>query len=237
VEEMNKMQIDTCLQDKEEERYGYGWQCWRTRAGWALYGMGGQLAILCPDRQAVLSTIADTRLDPVGVQRIYDAFFEEIWSLIPAGGLIPGDQANLPLTLELPAAVLRDEAASGPAGEGWYDFPEDNPLSLKALRLSESTLTFIRDTGSASLPFAFGQAKEISWPGHPDVPALVSAGRTGDGMLRIRCFAIGNAPCGFDMLVCVRDGRITVQSRRSSDPLTNGYDGIASGVLRKGETA
>lgn len=40
VTEMQKKHIDTLLQRNEEERYGYGWQCWRTRDGWVMYGMG-----------------------------------------------------------------------------------------------------------------------------------------------------------------------------------------------------
>ena len=71
-------QVDTTVQGNPEERFGYGWQYWRTRRGWAMYGMGGQLAVACPAEGLLLCTIADTRLDPYGVQRIYDAFFEEI---------------------------------------------------------------------------------------------------------------------------------------------------------------
>ena len=234
VREMGKKQIGTSLQENEEERYGYGWQCWRTRAGWALYGMGGQLSVLCPDRQAVLSTIADTRLDPVGVQRIYDAFFEEVWPYLPEDGRIPEDEAGLPLELDLPAAGLADDEAVSPSGEGCYIFCEPNPLGLKSLTLTRRELVLVRNSGSAVLSFARGKTLETSWPGAPEVPATVSAAWVDTGNLRLRCHAVGNAPCGFDMLLSLRDGFVTVRSRCSSDPLTAGYDGIASGTLQKG---
>ena len=234
VREMEKKQIDTSLQEKEEERYGYGWQCWRTRAGWALYGMGGQLSVLCPDRKAVLSTVADTRLDPVGVQRIYDAFFEEVWPYLPEDGMIPESETGLPLVLELPPAGLEDDGAVSPSGEGFYVFSGPNPLGLKSLALAGCELTLVRDSGSGVIPFVRGQTVEIPWPGCPEVPATVSAAWVEPGNLRLRCHAVGDAPCGFDMLLSLRDGFVTVRSRCSSDPLTAGFDGIASGILQKG---
>ena len=235
AENMGKKHIDTSLQDKEEERYGYGWQCWRTRAGWSLYGMGGQLSILCPDKQTVLSTIADTRLDPFGVQRIYNAFFDEIWPFLPGDGGIPEGTPDQPLILSLSVPGLKDCPAAGFLGKGCYVFPGSNSLGLKALTLSDTELKMSRTTCSVSLPYARGKTLEIPWPGYSDIPALVSAGWIEDRVLRLRCHAVGNAPCGFDMLISLSKDRITVQSRCSSDPLTIGYDGIASGFLQKGD--
>ena len=234
--EMGKKQIDTSMREGAEERWGYGWQCWRTRAGWALYGMGGQLCVLCPDRRAVLSTIADTRLDPFGVQRIYDAFFEEIWPHLPVGGLSSEDENDLPIVPELRCIGLRDDASIAASGSGCYVFG-DNPLGLRALQLTDTEVRFLRDGGDAALPFVRGRLVETAWPGHPQTPALVSAAWVGTGQLRLRCHAIGDAPCGFDMLISTGGGRVVVQSRRSSDPLTDGYAGIASGVLRREESS
>ena len=235
MEGMAKKQIDTSLQDKKEEQYGYGWQCWRTRAGWAMYGMGGQLSVLCPEKHAVLSTIADTRLDPVGVQRIYDTFFEEIWPFLPDDRQLLQSDVRLPVILDLPSTGLKDNTSVVPASEGYYIFPEENPLGLKELRLSDHELVINRGSGVFSLPFSRGNTQEVRWPGRPEIPAMVSAAWIETGKLRIRCFAVGDAPCGFDMLICLRENYITVQSRCSSDPLTAGCDGIASGILRNGE--
>ena len=59
----------------------------------------------------------------------------------------------------------------------------------------------------------------------------MTSGWTEAGQLRLRCHAAGTAPCGFEMLICFRENRVTVQSFRSWDPLTEGYDGVASGAL------
>lgn len=231
IREMSRKQIDTVLQDKEEERYGYGWQCWMTRAGWAMYGMGGQLSVLCPEKQALLSTIADTRLDPCGVQRIYDAFFEEIEPFINPG---TGRETGAPLQLSLPPCGLVDCGCVSPAAPGEYLFPDRNELGLQSLLLAEGELRLARAGQTARIPFRRGEVLEAPYPGHPDVPALIASAWIGPGLLRIRCHAVGDAPCGFDLLVCLRDDRVTVKSRRSSDPLTEGYDGVASGISPKG---
>lgn len=225
VAEMQKKQIDTLLQGNEEEKYGYGWQCWRTRAGWVLYGMGGQLAVLCPEKDAVLCTTADVRLDPCGMQRIYNAFFEELYPWL--------DQEDMaPESLMLPAPVLPHDPAVRQVTEGEYLFPEENALGWKKLTVRGNHLIYENARGRCDLPFEPGKTMTADYPGWPGEPATVSAGWFADGALRIRCHAIGDFPCGFDMLLYFIEGAVTAEARRSSDPRTDGYDGVASGILR-----
>ena len=221
--EMGRKHIETLMQTTEEEQYGYGWQCWRTRAGFVMYGMGGQLAVICPEKKTVLSTIADTRLDPFGVQRIYNAFFEEVYPWIGEEEMEPAEYA-----LSVHALPDREEAAMDESPE--YVFPEGNPLQLRSLRLKGNCLEYENARGTVSLPFGRGTNTETAYPGWPEVPALASGGWVEKGLLRIRCYAVGNAPCGFDMLLCFRPDSVTVQSRKSYDPVTVGYDGVATGT-------
>ena len=68
-----------------EEMQGYGYQFWMTtHNGYAFFGMGGQLAIYYPDKDVILITTADTQGRQGGVQLIYDAFYEEVYSHIDA---------------------------------------------------------------------------------------------------------------------------------------------------------
>ena len=230
VEEMQRKHIETVLQDKEEERYGYGWQCWRVRTGWAMYGMGGQLAVICPEKQAVLSTIADTRLDPQGVQRIYNAFFDEVYPYL-------GTEDTAPVRLNLAVRPLEDRAEIAGTAEGEYCFPEGNALGLKHLRMDRDCVRLENTRGDAAIPFRRGEILETAFPGWPEVPALISAGWLEDGLLRVRCFAVGDSPCGFDMLIHIRENRATVQSRCSSGLVTGGYQGFASGYRKAEEKA
>ena len=222
VAEMQKKQIDTPLQGNEEEQYGYGWQCWRTRAGWVLYGMGGQLAVICPEKRAVLCTIADVRLDPCGMQRIYDAFFEELYPWL-------GEEDMAPVRLQLPAPCLQSLPEARRAPEGWYAFEKENDLGWTELRVEEGCLRYRNRRGACELPFRAGETVTAAYPGWPGEPATVSAGWFTDGGLRIRCHAIGDYPCGFEMVLYFTGDGVTVQARRSWDPRTDGYEGVASG--------
>ncbi len=219
---MGQKHIETLLQTNEEERYGYGWQCWRTRNGFAMYGLGGQLAVICPEKKAVLSTVADTRLDPCGVQRIYDAFFEEVYP-----GLDGGETERMVLALE--SRALPEDGTEGPGASPVYAFEAENPLGLRSLWLKGDCLYYENARGAVELPFGRGKNQSIPYPGHPEVPALASGCWVEKDLLRIRCFAVGYAPCGFDMLVRFGADTVTVQCRRSHDPVTEGYDGVASG--------
>ena len=102
---------------EDEEQYGYCWQCWRTRAGAVMYGMGGQLAVMCPDKNALLSTIADTWLDSNGLQKIYNAFFEDLYPFLDQE-----DMAPLSLALRVHALPGRGENLQTPY-PGWQDVP------------------------------------------------------------------------------------------------------------------
>ena len=223
--EMGKKHIETLMQANEEEQYGYGWQCWRTRAGFAMYGLGGQLAVICPAKKAVLSAIADTRLDPCGVQRIYNAFFEEVYPFI-------GEEDMEPVSLKLKTQAVPDQKKYALPETPVYYFEEGNQLQFKSLQLKGDTLYYENAAGSCVLPFGRGKNAKIPYPGWLSIPALASGGWVEPGVLRVRCFAVGEAPCGFDMLLCFQDDTVTVQARRSYDPVTHGYDGVATGKAK-----
>ena len=221
-EEMGKKHIDNRLCANEEERYGYGWQVWMTRAGWAMYGLGGQLAIVCPEKDVCLCTIADTRLDNVGVQRIYNAFFEELYPFC-------GMEDMSPVTLQLACHALGNNAEYAIKAAGPYFFEEGNPLGLKSVELRGSTLLWENAWGKNPLRFGLGENIVDTFPGWSERPTLASGGWIEPGLLRVRCQLIGNAPCGVDMLLHFSGRCLTVQSRKSFDPATNCYEGVASG--------
>lgn len=213
------------LNAPREERSGYGWQVWMTRAGWAMYGLGGQLAVVCPTKDALLCTIADTRLDPVGVQRIYDAFFEEIYPFI-------GMEDMDPVHLSLCVQPLPHEPAFAMEAAGPFFFEKPNALGLKSVELRGQELLWENAKGKHPLRFGLGENVVDTFPGWPALPTLCSGGWLAEGVLRVRCYIIGDAPCGVDMLLCFQGACLTVQSRKSFDPATNTYEGVASGYRR-----
>ncbi len=222
-EEMVKCHSINLLHPNREERSGYGWQVWRTRNGWAMYGMGGQLAIACPEKDLLLCTVADTRLDPIGTQRIHDAFFEEVYPCIDA-------EDGPSVTLSLAVQPVDHDPVFTMAAAGPFLFA-DNPLKLRSVELRGNTLLWENERGKNELRFGLGENIVDSFPGWPERPMLSSGGWVAEGVLHVRCHIIGDAPCGVDMLLFFSGQCLTVQSRKSSDPATNVYEGVASGYL------
>ncbi len=227
VAQATARQIGTEMQQNPEERFGYGYQFWRTRGGWSMYGMGGQLAVACPEEGVLLTTIADTRLDGYGVQRVYDAFFDEALAHMDDAPQ-PGAQEALAQRL----ASLRMKGLPSATGAREPDAARayvlrDGPAALHGVTIERGAVTFEWESGAQR--FAWERLGEISeglFPG-TRVPCLTSAGYTDDGALRVRCNAIGDAPCGIELLLCEREKTLSLRMRKSSDPLTNRYEGLA----------
>ncbi|NLO86016.1 MAG: serine hydrolase [Clostridiales bacterium] len=218
-------QINTIMCKNPEERYGYGYQFWRTRSGYAMFGMGGQLAICCPKEQIILSTIANTRLDPYGVQHIYDAFYEEIMTSSAVNEELPAQEAKLQAllsNLEV-VKVLHDTAFEKAA---WASYAmHANQMGLGKMVLGESCISFEHEQGLTCFPFELGEHKKAEIDGKP---VLISAGYYAHESLRIRCFFIGDSPSGIDLLVVTKGDRICVQGHSCYEG-NAGFEGFASG--------
>ena len=208
-----------------EEGYGYGYQLWITRYGWAMYGLGGQMALCCPEKRVLLCTIGDTRLDPYGIQRLHDAFREEI--LDHTDELeIPGSDETLQRRLANLRMVSVPHAGGVCPRESRTYIMEDNDGQLKRVVLEESAVRLVWTDGEHAFCWdVLGQNKAGCWP-DTDVPTLTSAGLTEDGGLHVRCSVVGDAPCGAELFIYEKDGTVSIRMRKSSDPLTNRYDGV-----------
>ncbi|MBP3655887.1 MAG: serine hydrolase [Clostridia bacterium] len=228
LQEATSKKISTHCQGNPEERYGYGWQFWRTRSGYVMYGMGGQLAVFCPEEKVLLCTIADTRLDPYGVQRIYDAFYGEIMAH-PDEKDEPQAQEKLSARLAgLVCAAVPHEGGSCRQGERAYVM-EENDGGLRRLLLEDGCAVLEWEDAVHRFAWdAFGVCREAHDTGL-DASCLVSAGVACDGTLRVRCQLIGHAPCGLELLIGETDSAVSLRMMKSSDPKTNRYDGLIWG--------
>lgn len=223
-------QIGTEDRDAPEERYGYGYQFWRTRRGWAMYGMGGQMAIACPEEGLLLCTIGDTRLEPQGVQRIYDAFFDEIVDRLDESEN-PGDEARLQAKLaNLRVEGVPHEGGAWPEHERTYAMEAD-ARGLRQVTLAARAVTLRWADEEATFRWdAWGENQLGEWQG---VPTLTAAGLTRDGALHLVCRLIGDAPCGVEMYIHERAGTVSIRMKKSSDPMTNRYEGVFWGAAQE----
>lgn len=228
VREATSRKIGTEFQNNPEERFGYGWQIWMTRSGWAMYGMGGQMAIACPQEKLLLCTIADTRLDPNGVQRLYNAFYDEIVAHLGEAGMPEEEKALQERLSSLVCAAVPHVPGGYETAPRCYAMEENaGGLERVALEGNRVSLTW-RDGEHAFTWEEFGVCAQGLFPG-TDVPCLTSAGLTQEGTLRVRCQLIGDAPCGLEMALCERCDTLSLRMVKSSDPMTNRYDGIIWG--------
>ncbi|MGN0780001.1 MAG: serine hydrolase domain-containing protein [Aristaeellaceae bacterium] len=208
-----------------EEGYGYGYQLWMTRYGWAMYGMGGQMALCCPEKRVLLCTIADTRLDPYGIQRLHDAFQEDILDRVNELEIPGSDEALQRKLANLRMVSVPHVGGACPQGSRTY-IMEDNEQHLKRLVLEENAIRVVWEDSEDVFQWdVLGQNKMGIWP-NTDVPALTSAGLMENGALHVRCQAVGDSPCGAELFIYEKDGTVSVRMRMSSDPLTTRYQGI-----------
>ena len=228
VQEATSCKIATFERPLPEEKYGYGYKIWQTRNGWAMFGMGGQMAIACPKEGILLCTIADTRLDPQGVQRLHDAFHDEIVAHQGEAGTAE-DEAALAAKL----ASLTCAAVPHVPGD-WNTAPrayamEENAFGLARVEMENGCVRMIwQDVEHAFSWAAFGEGCKGVYPG-TDIPCLTSAGLTAQGALRVRCQLIGDSPCGLEITLSEVNETLSVRMMKLSDPMTNRYDGIVWG--------
>lgn len=172
------------------EMQGYGYQLWCSRhGGFALYGMGGQLAICLPAQDIILVTTADTQGCGGGNDFIYNSFYEEI---LPALDTHPADEATEAAQTALLAERLAsltlaplkkwrrtvldipyndsflNSAACAEAINHKVFYLENNPQGFTALSLSlsdkEGMLNFTRGGASCSLPFGLDTCLPGTFP-------------------------------------------------------------------------
>lgn len=218
-------QVDTPLSPMREERFGYGYQFWRTREnGFAMYGMGGQYALMLPDKDFILCTFADTQLAPSANQDLFDAFFDEI---VPFIGQTGEGAAALKARLDALAIkpVPHDAAFEYWPPKGYAFAPG---AMFEQAQLTKTGLIYMKNNVTYTLPFELGRLICASLPGTCE-PALISAGFYARNTLRILVHVIGDTPAGFDMLIALNEKHMTIKARGVLTPLTAGFDGTAAG--------
>ena len=233
LREATKKQIDTPRRGKPEERYGYGYQFWRVRhGGFAMYGLGGQLAVCLPEQNTAFCTTADTQLDPNGVQKIFDAFFETVYPALSDGAdSTPGAWERLGEKLQTLKIkpVPNDDGLAAPLGREYA--LEPNSAGLCYLCLHEREMVFDNASGRHTLPFGVGDWAASTFPSSNE-PCIASAGWVAPGVLRLLCHLIGDEPCGVEFYLRFMGDAVTVEMQSVRSLLTEGYTGVAAGTAR-----
>ena len=217
-------QIATQERSAPEERYGYGYQFWRMRRGFYMYGLGGQMALCLPEEGLCLCTTADMMLSSVGVQPIFDAFFNHLAGI---GGL-PHDAEDAKL-LDKRIASLRLPPFEGAPVRGRIRIElERSGLPFEALELLPDGVTFDIGAQRYTLPCAPGVWSGGVFPA-TDQACIASGGFAADGRFILRCELCDDFVCGMEMIVSFKQDRAALRINGALWECARGWSGLAWG--------
>lgn len=232
-----------------EELQGYGYQIWLTRnGGYVLFGMGGQLALYVPDKDIYMVTTADAQGRQGGVQLIYDAFWDEIYSKlenntpsdIPSCASLP---ENIAANTRLREYCSHCKLLSLP-GDKSSDIInkindivyicDNNSCNVSKISVhfdepaSSGFLYYTNGTGSHTLNFKVGDNVVGTFPDYNMRYAASGAWRMPHTFL-IKVQIIDSAVGNIYISLNFKDDCITVMFRKIEESLFNEYNGVFSG--------
>lgn len=243
IREATARQISTCLQYGIEEQQGYGYQFWRCRNnGFAMYGMGGQLAICLPDYNFILTTIADNQGIPNGVQGIYSALWNNILPHLKENkSATEVDQVSSEkLKDRLSKLEVKPVKGSGTSPvvneiNGKVYVLAQNPMGISKCRLefskdNEGTLYYTNETGSHQISFGVGHVKQQIFP-DINLFSISSAAWVDEKTLHLRSYIIEELPGNVNMTITFINNAITISMKKIAEDALHEYEGFASGEL------
>ena len=228
LREATALQTPTIQRHMPEERYGYGYQIWQIRRGFAMFGMGGQLGIALPEREITLCTIADTQLDAVGVQQIYDAFFRCLADADLAAS-DPEAQRELDAKLASLTCLSVDAGIGAQPSRFGTTALAPNAMGIRSVMLDAAKLCWETEQGTVALPYGTGETIQAEFRGQP---CITSGGWPSINTFYLRCYLIGDTPCGFDVTISWHMPHVTLRLTRAPDALTDGMEGEACGTMQ-----
>lgn len=140
-----------------EEQQGYGYQFWKIRGGFAMYGMGGQYLLFYPSVDLILVTCSDTQNLKGGTQILLNSIYDHIKAL-------PGFTD----TVFVPGAVM-DSTGQLCFAPACMDFDRNyrfsgSPLQADPMLSEKAPIPFDR----IRLAFSKSDADSLTKTDHPD---------------------------------------------------------------------
>lgn len=225
LKEATSMQISTRERSGLEERWGYGYQFWRTRHGFAMYGMGGQMGICIPEKGLSLCTTADLIMDAGGVQPIYDAFFRHLENIDD----LPSDAADAQrLAQRLQSLKVPTIGGEKSVGTERQWVMKNAAMAFDALAIGPETVSLRVQGKSYALPYAPDQWMTGAFPVLGE-ECITSGGWQSPERFMMHCELIGDNSCGLDLHIACRGRRVSVRAASSLWECAPGWDGIAWG--------
>lgn len=235
------------------DHQGYGYQFWRTNGNaFACFGMGGQIAVMVPEKDMILVTTADVQGDPCGYSCFVDGFINLV--VKNAGDPLP-ESAEHDKLISYCSSLRLSEAVGDPYSlteakiDGIEYKLDANPMGITRFRFTfcpdGGVFEYTNAQGNKSVEFGRvgygnkyglfpeeGYSKEIgsvSEPGHRYKCAASAAWRD-TCMLSLRVQIIddyfGNMTANFTF----KGNEVTLEMKKSAEDFLNEYQGTATGT-------
>lgn len=220
-------QIATDERSAPEEKHGYGYQFWRMRKGFYMYGLGGQMALCLPEEGLCLCTTADMMLSSVGVQPIFDAFFRWLEGI----GSLPACGEDAALLARRIASLRLPPIEGEPVRDRVRIELENSEMPFSALEILEDRVVFEAGDQAYALPYAPGEWKPGVFPSTKQA-CIASGGLVSEGRFILRCELMDNFVCGMEMIAGIAGDRAAVKISSSLWECVRGWSGLAWGSVR-----
>jgi CubicO group peptidase (beta-lactamase class C family) len=207
-----------------EEQLGYGYQFWRIRDGFAMYGLGGQYVLFYPEQNLVFAITADTQNIKGGNQTILNMIGDRVRKLES----IKTDMGTLPYETE-------QKLSDNPLKE-WNSSYRllDNEKEFETLILSfnqsEGLLILSSVRNSFSIPFSFTELKVSTLQGYNERIA-VKAVWADSHTLYLPVQIVGESVGSIHIMLSVSEKNITVFMRKAEESLFTEFQGFLEGMV------
>ncbi len=168
IDNSNMGERDACF------GHGYGYQIWRVRDGaFAFVGMGGQLAVIVPQKDLVFVCTGDLQDEGERYAYFIDLFFESIVCRLTDGKAEYDERGYARLTALLGALEMNVPAGEVTSGVGDAVFGkcyllDENPMHMSQFQIDVNgafgLLTLETSRGTKRFPFCFGRYADTVLP-------------------------------------------------------------------------
>lgn len=202
-----------------DEQQGYGYQFWRIRNGFAMYGMGGQYVLFYPEQNLVFVVTADTQNIKGGNQTILDMIGEAVDSFS-----LDGDAEK----------INPKQKAAFKQPESWNESYrlDDNQKGFQKLSLSldqsEGILTLSGLEKCFTIPFSFEEPKVSIIQGYEERIA-VKAVWADSNSLYLPVQVVGECVGSIHIMLRLSDEKITVWMKKIEETYFTEFQGFLEG--------
>ena len=239
---VSRLTSDCVASHLPSDNCGYGYYVWTTgRDGYLLYGMGGQLVIICPEKRIILATTANTQGFKGGNRIIYDAFYEEIIDKIGTVSIDARDYEALKTysaNARMNTVLSTVEGAYVPGKDDYKDVVyalSDNDRGYKALRfrLTEDggVLTLETEKGQKQeFTFGYGVNKKGTLPLYGDT-TYASGAYSEENTFLITLHIIGERVGSVNFKIDFKGDKIYIADSKIEETCFNEFNMNLSGAL------